>query len=363
MMMKPTSPASASWVRALARNPRRVLVFALGISLLVHVALTQWPVNVAEDAAAPPPLAVAITELPPPPTPATQPAAPKPKPRRAAPVATANVPSATVIPVPAPEPVAAAEPEPVAPEPVAPEPAAPERVAPEEPIVAAAPEPALPAKQLPPRVDLSYSAFLGTHGFLIGNAVYRLDHAGNGYTISTVAEARGLASLFFPGQGRATSVGTITPTGLQPTSFSIARTGTSKDRMEQAIFDWQAGMVLLNEDKSAPLELPTFDPLVVLWQFYFAPPETDEMQFNIATTRKVYHYGFRRDGAETVALPFGDVETQIWKRQNGDGALDAQVWLAPSLHYVAVKVRLSNTRATVELLLDSIRVDETVAQR
>jgi hypothetical protein len=353
----PTAHSSAitSWVRAAARNPRLVLVFTLVISLLVHMALTQWPVRVTDDSEASPPLAVAITELPPPPAPMAQPVAPKPRPKRAAPVATAAVPSAAVVPEPAREPVAAVEPEPVAPEPVA---------APlDEPVVAAAPEPALPVKQLPPRVDLAYSAFLGTHGFLIGQAVYRLDHAGNDYTISTVAEARGLASLFFHGQGRATSIGTITPTGLQPTSFSIARTGTSNDRKESATFDWEAGMVLLNEDKSAPLELPTFDPLVVLWQFYFAPPETDEMQFNIATTRKVYHYGFRRDGAETIALPFGDVETQIWKRQNGDGAIDAQVWLAPSLHYVAVKVRLSNARATVELLLDSIRVDETVAQR
>ena len=68
-------------------------------------------------------------------------------------------------------------------------------------------------------------------------------------------------------------------------------------------------------------------------------------------------------GPRPSTLPFGDVETQIWRRLNGDGSLDAQVWLAPSLHFVAVKVRLSNARATVELLLDSIRVDETVAQQ
>ena len=353
----PTAVASAiaPWFRAASRNPRRVLVVALVVSLLVHLALTQWPVRSSEDTEASPPLAVAITELPPPPAPTAQPVAPKPRPKRAAPVPTAAVPSATVMPEPAPEPVAAAEPEPAPPEPAS--------TPLDEPVAVPATGPALPAKQLPPRVDLAYSAFLGTHGFLIGQAVYRLDHSGNYYTISTVAEARGLASLFFHGQGRATSVGTITPTGLQPTTFSIARTGTSNDRREIATFDWETGMVLLNEDKSAALELPTFDPLVVLWQFYFAPPETDEMQFNIATTRKVYHYGFRRDGAETVALPFGDVETQIWRRQSGDGAIDAQVWLAPSLHFVAVKVRLSNARATVELLLDSIRVDETVAQR
>jgi hypothetical protein len=350
----------ANRIRTPARNHRGVLVLALAISLLVHLALTQWPIHMEDDAAISTPLAVAITELPAPPAPSAQPVAPKPKPRkRVAPVPTAEAPSATVVPEPAaapePEPVATPEPEPA----VAESPAAP----PDEAVAVAPPEPVLPVKKLPPRVDLSYNAFLGTHGFLIGQAVYRLDHAGNDYSITTVAEARGLASLFFPGQGRATSVGTITPTGLQPTSFSIARTGTSKDRRETAIFDWEGGMVMLNDDKSAPLELPTFDPLVVLWQFYFAPPENDEMQFNIATTRKVYHYGFRRDGSETVTLPFGDVETQIWRRLNGDGAIDAQVWLAPSLRFVAVKVRLSNARATVELLLDSIRVDETVAQQ
>ncbi len=344
------------WIRDPARNPKRVLLLALAISLLVHLALTQWPIRTEDDPAASAPLAVAITELPAPPLPAAHPAAPKPKPKkRPAPVATAEAPSATVVPEPAPEPVATPEPEPAVAE-SAPAPL-------DEPVAVAAPEPALPTKTLPPRVDLSYSAFLGTHGFLIGQAVYRLDHARNDYSITTVAEARGLASLFFSGQGRATSVGTITPSGLQPTSFSIARTGTSKDRREFAIFDWESGMVRLNDDKSAPLELPTFDPLVVLWQFYFAPPENDEMQFNIATTRKVYHYGFRRDGTETVTLPFGDVETEIWRRQNGDGAIDAQVWLAPSLRFVAVKVRLSNARATVELLLDSIRVDESVAQQ
>jgi hypothetical protein len=335
------------------RHPARALGIALVASVLVHLALTQWPIP-PRDEIEMTPLSATITELPPPPVAAAEPVAPKQKPKRRAPApAAATVAAAPVEPEPAPVAEAASEPEPaeVAAAPL------------DEPVAAPSAEPQIPPKQLPPRVDLAYRAFLGTHGFLIGEAIYRLDHTASEYKISTVAEARGLAALFFHGQGRAVSQGTITAAGLQPSSFSIARTGTSNDRRESATFDWETGMVLLNEDKSAPLELPTFDPLVVLWQFYFAPPEQDEMQFNIATTRKVYHYGFRRDGAETVTLPFGDVETQVWKRQSGDGQLDAQVWMAPSLHFVAVKVRLSNARATVELLLDSIRVDETVAQR
>ena len=350
--MKPLT-AFVHLLDAVARRPGRALAVALLASLLVHLAFTQWPIRPPDEVEITP-LSATITELPPPPVATAEPPAPKPKAKRRSPVAPAPVVATPVEPEPAPVAEVAAESAPTE------VPAAP---ALDEPVAAVAAEPQPPPKQLPPRVDLAYRAFLGTHGFLIGEAVYRLDHTANEYKISTVAEARGLAALFFHGQGRATSQGTITAAGLQPSSFSIARTGTSNDRREAATFDWETGMVLLNDDKSAPLELPTFDPLVVLWQFYFAPPDQDEMQFNIATTRRVYHYGFRRDGAETITLPFGDVETQVWKRYSGDGQLDAQVWMAPSLHFVAVKVRLSNARATVEFLLDSIRVDETVAQQ
>ena len=330
-------------------------MLAFAASLLLHLAITQWDVRFPDPIEAMPPHTATITEMPPPPAPAPA-ARPTPRPKRNVRVATAPAPTAAV--------VAQAEP---AVEQAA---AAPQAAAPDPPLAAAAPldEPVAAAaeilplpKPLPPRIDLAYRAFLGTRGFFIGDAVYRLEHSANQYKISTVGEARGLAALLFRGQGKATSEGAITASGLQPNTYSIER--TNNNRRESATFDWETGMVLLNDDKSLPLELPTFDPLAVLWQFYFAPPGQDDAEFNIATTRKIYHYIFHRVGNETVTLPFGEVEAQIWRRQTGDGGIDAQIWLAPSLHYVAVKVRLSNDRATVEALLDSIHVDETIAQQ
>jgi Protein of unknown function (DUF3108) len=329
-------------------------MLAFAASLLLHLAITQWDVRFSDSSEDLPPLTATITELPPPPAPA--PAArptPKPKPKRN--VRVASVASAPV--------VAQAEPT-VEQASSVPQDAGPElplAAAPlDEPVAAATELQALP-KQLPPRIDLTYRAFLGTRGFFIGDAVYRLEHSANQYKISTVGEARGLAALLFRGQGKATSEGAITATGLQPNTYSIER--THNYRRESATFDWETGMVILNDDKALPLELPTFDPLAVIWQFYFAPPGQEDAEFNIATTRKIYHYIFHRVGNETVTLPFGEVDAQIWKRQTGDGGLEAQIWLAPSLHYVAVKVRLSNDRATVEALLDSIHVDETIAQQ
>jgi hypothetical protein len=330
-------------------RPRGILMLAFAASLLLHLAITQWDVRFSESIEAVPPLTATITELPPAPV-----ARPKPKPKRNVRVAT----------VPTPAVVAQAEPA-VEQLVVAPQGAAPDQppaaaAPPDEPVTADSEILPLP-KQLPPRIDLAYRAFLGTRGFFIGDAVYRLEHSANQYKISTVGEARGLAALFFRGQGKATSEGAITASGLQPNTYSIER--TNNYRRESATFDWETGMVTLNDDKALPLELPTFDPLAVLWQFYFAPPGQDDAEFNIATTRKIYHYIFHRVGNETVTLPFGEVEAQIWRRQTGDGGIEAQIWLAPSLHYVAVKVRLSNDRATVEALLDSIHVDETIAQQ
>ena len=337
-------------------RPRSILLLAFAASLLLHLAITQWDVRFGDTIEAEPPLTVALTEMPPPPAPVPA-ARPPPKPRR---VRVAAVPSPTVLtqPEPAVEQAASAAAD------AAPEPplaaATPDPVPLDEPVAASQELQPLP-KQLPPRIDLAYRAFLGTRGFFVGDAVYRLEHSANQYKISTVGQARGLAALFFRGQGKATSEGTITAAGLQPNTYSVER--TNDNRHESATFDWESGMVLLNDDKSLPLELPTFDPLAVLWQFYFAPPGQDDVEFNIATTRKIYHYAFHRIGNETVTLPLGEVEAQVWRRQSGDGGIEAQIWLAPSLHNVAVKIRVSNNRATVEALLDSIHVDETIAQQ
>ena len=214
---------------------------------------------------------------------------------------------------------------------------------------------------MPPRIELVYRGFLGTQGFFIGDAVYRLEHGDNRYSITTVGQARGLAALFLRGQGRLTSSGTITSAGLQPDLYTAER--SSDGRHEAATFDWESGIVLLNDDKTAGLELPTFDPLAVLWQFYFAPPDRDEAEFNVATTRRVYHSRFHRTGVESIKLSFGEFDTEVWERTAGDGNITVRVWLAPSLHHVMVKMRLSNGRLTGEALLDSIRVDETVAQQ
>ena len=62
----------------------------------------------------------------------------------------------------------------------------------------------------------------------------------------------------------------------------------SRDRRERATFDWESGIVSLHEDKTAALMLPTFDPLSLMWQYYFAPPTTGEENISVWVTWLVW---------------------------------------------------------------------------
>jgi len=352
-------PALQAAAAKAGRRTRRLLLVALALSLLIHLAVSLWPADLASAPDATP-LTATITELPPPPTPAAAAAAkpkPQPKPKRANPAA-----------VPAP-PVEAVATE-VPPDTAAADAAAAEAAAAEARDKAAAlaesvaaeaavtPGAAAGNKTLPPRVDLAYKVFFGTRGFLIGDAVYRFEHGNNRYRISTIGEARGLAALVLRGQGKIESRGLITAEGLQPLSFRVERGGP--DRVETAAFDWEAGLLTLFDGKTEPLDLPTFDPLALMWQYYFTPPTVDQVTFTVGTPRRIHRYTMTREATETIDWPQGKLEAERWHRRSEDGKTDAYVWLAPSLRHIPVKMRVSNTdRGTIEVVLDSIRVDES----
>ena len=364
-MTPPTSTTSAPRIRPDSgdgsQRARRIvghgLVIALALSLFVHLAFSFWPAPQPAQAESAP-LAATITELPPPPVPVSV-AAPKPraKPKRT-PAASPAEPVADLVRENAePAPAALIEPTPDA---IA--------MGPELPavLVEAVDAPSATASPpspdvLPPRVDLVYKGYLGTSGFEIGQATYRFEHDASEYRITTIGELRGLLALFFPGQAKLESSGTISSAGLQPHEFSLER--GSKDRREVAQFDWETGIVSLFEQKTATLEIPTFDALSIMWQYYFSPPTEDEVTFSLATTRKVNRYTVTREGHEMVRWGHGEIDTVRWHHRSDDGRIEGYAWLAPSMHFIPVKMRYIGPRATVEGLLDSIRVDEPLARR
>jgi hypothetical protein len=209
---------------------------------------------------------------------------------------------------------------------------------------------------LPPRLELAYKVFFGTQGFMIGHATYRFEHEGDRYRISTLVEPSGLAALFVHGRGLVESRGTITPDGLKPYEFAIER--GSADKREVAYFDWDAGNVLLKGGELTPMQPPAFDPLTIMWQPYFSPPTREDQTFSLATTRRVARYTLSLEGEETIPWRNGEVLTQRWHELSDDGRAEGWFWLAPSMHFIPVKMRVTRTsRGTLEAVLDAIRTD------
>jgi hypothetical protein len=346
------SPATSRW------HVRPALLVALVASLVLHAVWSLWPVQF--DVVPPPePLSVTLETMPaPPPPPVTPPAAtptpkslPQPKrgvraPRRVEPSPVVRE-ATPAIEAPSHAPVASAPPAPVAPSAVPP-----------PPDVAIGPprDDAKPAVVLPPRLDLAYKVFYGTQGFVIGAATYRFEHTGDDYRISTVAEPRGLAALLVHGRGLVESRGRITEHGLRPYEFVVER--GSADKREVAYFDWDAGNVVLNGGNLVTLEPPAFDPLTILWQPYFAPPSRDPQSFTLATTRRVTRYTLTLQAEEPVVFRNTEVMTQRWYQKSDDGKTEGWFWLAPSMHYIPIKMRVTRTsRGTLEAQLAAIRTD------
>jgi hypothetical protein len=348
------TPCPSPW------RARPSLLVALALSLLLHLAWSLWPVEpetVPEGTV----LTATLEEMPPPPLPAAEPAPKAPrvltKPRRAASAQRTEHPPVIAAPQsdvaeapPARDATSSREGNRASPANAQPAIGAPDATASSAP----------PPVALPPRLDLAYKVFFGTQGFMIGDATYRFEHSDDRYRISTVGQARGLAALIVRGTGKVESHGRITPAGLKPYEFAIER--GSPDKREVAFFDWDAGNVVLHDGSTAQLEAPAFDPLTILWQPYFSPPGRGDQTFSLATTRRVTRYTLKLEGEETIAWPRGEVLTERWHRRSDDGKTEAWFWLAPSLHYIPIKMRVTRTsRGTLEVLLDAIRTDDDAA--
>lgn len=299
----------------------RILLWVLGFSLAAHLALLLGPHISLPVSLAPAPVLEARLTPPLPPPPA-RPATPRP-PRTAKPGPVKKIPAPPVEAAPAPEvqphaaPALAETPQPA----VEPEPTS----------------PALPA--MPQRVTARFTLFKGQNGMKVGRAeqVWELD--GERYTISSVAEATGLFSLFASGKHIQESRGEITPAGLKPSNYRVER-GQKADRTDAAEFDWNAmTLTLASGGDKQTLKLPegTQDMLSFMYQLAFAPPQGSVVKLPITNGRKLdsYTYWVVEEALET---PMGVLNTLHLGKQREEGEKDTEVWLAADYHYLPVKI-------------------------
>lgn len=151
------------------------------------------------------------------------------------------------------------------------------------------------------------------------------------------------------GSRRQSSTGTIGPAGLQPDIF-MDRTR----REYSTTFDAQAGQIVFSRGSTpAPWVLGTQDRLSVFFQLAgmlaAAPrqyPVGTQITLSAASSSRVAPWTFTVRGTETLQLPAGTISALKLEHNAdtdstppGDG-LQSALWLAPSMQYLPVRIRM-----------------------
>ena len=160
-------------------------------------------------------------------------------------------------------------------------------------------------------------------------------------------QARQEIRVLFLGSRAQTSVGEITPLGLQPRRFG------DRSRSEKAAhFDFAQGQVTFSANNPAARIAPgAQDRLSVFLQLSAmlaaapqAYPAGTRIQVPTVSSRTADLWTFTIGDTETLDLPLGPVRAVALERLPvRDYDQKAQVWLAPELDYLPVRIRITQT--------------------
>ena len=211
---------------------------------------------------------------------------------------------------------------------------------------------------MPKRILIHFTVNWGVDGPGVGKAEYRWLRDGNRYELQSITESTGVIALFTAQKLLQTSIGEITENGLQPEAFVIQR-GTR--RSDSALFDWtEKSLKLVDSEniQTVPLPAGTQDIMSVLFQFAFNPPSQGDIEFSVATGRKLETYRFTVVGEEDLRLAGGRIRALHIRRPKTDTDDGMDVWLDRNRFHLPVKIRSEQRRDSrpIELVASEILV-------
>ncbi|WP_049780151.1 DUF3108 domain-containing protein [Aromatoleum aromaticum] len=264
----------------------RLLIAAVGASLLVHAALA----GAAESLAAPPQAAVRMQPL----------AAPS---AAARPLQLAAVPSA----------------------------------APSKPGVAA----------WPAQGSIRYRVMYGEGGFEVGEALHDWTHDDKRYRMTVSLKTTGVMDLLRSLQYEQRSEGRIGPKGLVPEHFRVEQSGK---KPETAEFDWNTGQVTMrrgSRTRTAPVERGDQDLLSLWHQIGLTDAAALPDELKVVSGKSATPSVLERVGAEQLVLPIGRLDTQRLRARALSGKLSIDVWLAREYGTLPVRIRITDDKGDV----------------
>lgn len=177
---------------------------------------------------------------------------------------------------------------------------------------------------------------------LSGDGVVTYRRKGDAYTMESSLQAAGII------EAKQSSVGTVGREGLVPRTFTQQ---SSRRPPRSAEFDWAAQRVTFSQTgASVPTKPQMQDRLSLLMQLpwrHRADPRAQSIELPVAGQGGTSIYRFKAQGEETLALPAGRFESVKFERHKEDGEDSLEVWLAPGLCSLPVRLRFTDDKGLV----------------
>jgi hypothetical protein len=228
--------------------------------------------------------------------------------------------------------------------------------------VAAVPAPPTPAFEWPPSTRLTYSLLGNYRGEVHGSARVQWVRAGARYQVHLdVAIGPSFAPLI---SRRMTSDGDLGDAGLAPRRYDES-TRLPFQSARRATVQFTPGLVTLANGsvREAPADVQdTASQFVQLTWIFTTQPQRlrvgDKVEFPVALPRRVDRWVYEVMAEERLSTPVGMVDSFHLKPRRAQarpkGELAAEVWIAPTLQYLPVRIRIEQDAETyLDLLLDA----------
>jgi hypothetical protein len=197
------------------------------------------------------------------------------------------------------------------------------------------------AGPLPAKVTLYYDIKMA--GVSLAEGVEMLEQDGKTYRITSEAKGKGIVASLYRGAIKRAVHGSIAPLGLRPDEYQDQRGDRDPTR---AKFDWgRKTLVLTHDGNSETRAMPAdaIDRLSFFYQFAFVPLPARDLHYTAVDGKGTTRFNFAAPVREKLATPLGELDTvKLTKQRDGPDDKETEVWLAPSLNYLPVRVLITD---------------------
>lgn len=182
---------------------------------------------------------------------------------------------------------------------------------------------------------------MGKQGLVVGRSTHTWQRQQEHYQLSSVTETVGLVALFRNTKVTQESQGRLSRQGLQPELFVQIR---DRDDGVRAEFDWSSRQLRLNGVAAlGDLDADAQDLLSFIYQLVLRHPQ--QRSFLHVTTGRAYNR-YELDYLGVEPLYVAGQEYRVWHYVTiaPPGEQSTDVWLAPELAFLPVRIRFTDRK-------------------